>query len=146
MKLSPIVVLPLAALSLVACESQAEQEADVMEDQVEQQAETSAMEAGDAEAALGLTEAQLIDADLVMADGTEIGAIEAVRRNDAGDVENLLVEVENTDPDRYVLIPLDGLTTRQDGDDMDVQTTMTAEELAALPDAPMDAPATPAAQ
>ena len=85
-----------------------------------------------------MNEAQLLDADLVSADGTDMGDIEQVRRNAAGDVEGFLVELEDNDPDRYVVVMLDGLTTRADGDDTDLQTTMTAVEIAALPDAQLE--------
>lgn len=88
--------------------------------------------------ALGMTEAQLLDADLVAADGMELGEIEQIRRDAAGAVTGLLVEVEDTNPDRYVLIPLDGLTTRAEGDDMDIQTKMSMQDLAALPEAAMN--------
>src|SRR5690606_8855241 len=109
-----------------------ERQADVTEDRIEQQADTSAAAAGSAIAALGLTEGQLLEADLVTADGTDLGDVEQVRRGAGGAVEGLLVEVENSDPDRYVVVPLDGLTTRAAGGDTDLQTTITAVDLAAL--------------
>ena len=136
-----LTIAPVLALALAACESQAEQEADAIEDAVEQQADASAMAASGAIAALGLTEMQLLDADLVGADGTDFGDVEQIRRASAGAVEALLVELDDTDPDRYVLVPLDGLTTRPDGDDIDVQTAMTRAQLDALPDAQMMMPA-----
>ena len=145
-----LVLLPLVACALAACESEAERQADATEDRIEQEAETSATAAGDAEAALGLTERQLLDAELRAADGTELGDVELVRRDASGAVTGLVVEIEDSDPDRFVVVPLDGLTTRRDGDDWDLQTTMTTAELAALPDADMTAGAmsagTPAAQ
>tara|TARA_B100000678_G_scaffold154987_1_gene129550 strand:- start:362 stop:802 length:441 start_codon:yes stop_codon:yes gene_type:complete len=134
--------LPLAALAITACESQAEQEADQAEDQLEMQAEQSAVAAGTEEAALGMTEFQLIEADLIAADGTDLGDVEAVRRDAAGAVDGLYVELDDTDPDRLVVIPIDGLTTRMDGDDRDLLTTMSAQDLAALPDAQMPPKAT----
>ncbi|NCP20150.1 MAG: PRC-barrel domain containing protein [Erythrobacter sp.] len=121
---------------LAACgDSAAEQEADRTEDRIEMQAEQSAAAAGTEEAALGMSELQLIDADLVSADGTELGDVEAIHRDATGAVDGLIVELDDTDPDRLVMIPLGGLTTRMDGDDRDIQTSMTAQELAALPDA-----------
>lgn len=142
MQFSKFVVLPLAALAITACESQAEQEADMAEDQMEMQAEQSAAESGNEEAALGMTEAQLIDADLVDADGNDLGDIEQVRRNAMGTVEGLVVELEGTE--RYVLVPMNDLVARpetDDDDDMDqdmnVQTTQSARQLAELPDAEM---------
>ena len=146
MTIARLAALPILACALAACQSEAEQQADVTEEQIEQEAETSAAAGGSAVAALGLTEAQLIEADLVTADGTDLGNVEQVRRGADGMVEGLLVSIEDSDPDRYVVVPLDGLTTRPDGDDTDVQTAMTAHDLAALPDAPLDAntAATPA--
>ena len=128
MQILKLAALPLAALAITACESEAEKQADVAEDRMETQAEQSA-------AAAGMTELQLLDADLVAADGTDLGDIEAVHRDASGAVDGLFVELDNTDPDRFVMIPLDGLSMRTDGDDKDVQTGMTAQDLAALPDA-----------
>lgn len=133
--------LPVLVCALAACDSEAERQADATEDRIEQQAETSAAAAGSAIAALGLTEAQLLDADLVAADGTDLGDVEQVRRGATGTVDGLLVSIDNTDPDRYVVVPLAGLTTLTSGDDTDVQTSMTAADLAALPDAQLDAAA-----
>ena len=132
--------LAAACALIAACgETPAEQEADRMEDQVEMEADQSAYAASNEEAALGMTEEELLDADLVTADGTDLGDIVAVRRDEAGAVTGLVIELEDTDPDRWVEVPMDGLTTRPDGDDMDVQTGMSAEDLSALPDAEMGA-------
>ncbi|WP_234038257.1 PRC-barrel domain containing protein [Erythrobacter sp. YJ-T3-07] len=139
MQILKLAALPLAALAITACESEAEKQGDIAEDRMKTQAEQSAAAAGMEEAALGMTELQLIDADLVAADGTELGDIEAVHRDASGAVDGLFVELDNTDPDRFVMIPLDGLSMRMDGDDKDVQTGMTAQDLAALPDAQMPA-------
>lgn len=117
-----VAVLALATLS--ACESAAEKHADA-----------STTTARTAPAALGLSEAQLLEADLVTADGTELGDVEQVRRSASGTVESLLIEIENSDPERYVLVPLNGLRTRVDGDDTDLQTTLTTADLMAMPDA-----------
>ena len=130
-------ILPLACAALAACDSQAEREEDAIEDRVEQQAEASAVAAGGAIAALGFTEAQLLDAEIVAADGTDLGDVEQVRRSSGGAVDGLLIEVEDSNPDRYVVVPLDGLTTRAAGDDIDLQATMTAADIEALPDAEM---------
>ena len=133
----PILLSIVGATALTAAcgETPAEQQADTMDDQIEMEADRSAVAAGTDEAALGMTEAQLLDADLVTADGTDLGDIEAVHRDASGAVDGLFVELDNTDPDRFVMIPLDGLSMRTDGDDKDVQTGMTAQDLAALPDA-----------
>ncbi len=138
----PILTLTTLAAScalIAACgDSAAEQEADRMEDQIEMQADQSAMTAGTEEVALGMTEAQLLDADLVSADGADLGDVEMVRRGADGSVSGLVIELDDTNPDRWVEVPMDGLTSVTNGDDMDVQTSMTAEDLAALPDTEMN--------
>ena len=79
--------------------------------------------------ALGMTTQQLEDADIVTADGTDLGDVERVVTDASGVVTGLAVSVGGA-TDAYVVVPVDGLTTTADGD---VQTTMTAEALAALP-------------
>lgn len=137
MNRAPFAIVPLAALALAACDSEAEQRAELTEDRIEQQAEQSAATAGDQIAALGLTERQLLDAELVAPDGTELGDVEQVRRDVTGAVTGLLVEIEDSEPDRYVEVPLDGLSVTEGGvlSDTNLQTKMTAQELAAMPDA-----------
>ena len=134
---APFAIVPLAALALAACESEVEQQAELTEDRIEQQAEQSAAAAGDQIAALGLTERQLLDAELVAPDGTELGDVEQVRRDAAGAVTGLLVEIEDSEPDRYVEVPLDGLSVTEWGvlSDANLRTDMTAQDLAAMPDA-----------
>ncbi len=51
----------------------------------------------------------------------------------SGAVIALAVEVDGPDPDPIVRLPLDGLTPVMNGDDRDLQTSMTAEQLRALP-------------
>lgn len=130
-------------LALGACESQAERDAEMMEDTMEQQAGASAAAAGAEVAALGLSEAQLLEADLVAMDGTDLGDIDQLHHNEAGEVDALVVDVEGSDPDRWVLVPLHGLAVRVDGDDTDLQTGMTAEDVAGLPEASLDARSAP---
>ncbi|MGB3378805.1 MAG: PRC-barrel domain containing protein, partial [Allopontixanthobacter sediminis] len=63
------------------------------------------------------------------------------RRDASGVVTGLLVEIEDSDPDRYVQVPLSGLSAKEGTlGDIDVQTSMTSQELAALPEAPMSNP------
>lgn len=140
MDFAKTLALPVLMISLAACESEAERQADATEDRIEQRAEQSAAAAGDEEAALGLTERQLLDADLVAVDGTELGDVEQVRRDAAGNVTGLLIEIEDSDPDRYVVVPVDGLSAKEGSliNDRDLQTTMTAQDLAALPDASIE--------
>jgi hypothetical protein len=77
---------------------------------------------------LGMTNQQLEDADIVSADGTDLGDVERVITDASGAVTGLAVSLDGRDG--HVVVPVDGLTPTADGD---VQTTMTAEALAALP-------------
>lgn len=124
-------VLAWSTILLAACEDKA----DEPEDRIEAAAEASAAAAGTEPVALGMSEAQLIEADLVDPGRAELGSVEGVVRNAAGDVDRLLIEIEDSNPDRFVQIPVEGLTTVVIGDDTDLSTTMTRAELAALPEA-----------
>lgn len=126
-----ILVLAWSTILLAACEDKA----DEPEDRIEAAAEASAAAAGTEPVALGMSEAQLIEADLVDPGRAELGSVEGVVRNAAGDVDRLLIEIEDSNPDRFVQIPVEGLTTVVIGDDTDLSTTMTRAELAALPEA-----------
>lgn len=84
-------------------------------------------------AAFGLTEAQLLDADFKEWRGTDLGDVEALGRDTGGTVTHLIVEIEDTDPDRYVRVPVDGLERVADGDDWDVRGQFTRDQLMALP-------------
>ncbi len=86
--------------------------------------------------ALGLTRRQLEDAELLDATGAEIGEVERVVTDASGAVTGLLVEIEDTTPDRYVTIPLDGLTVVTHGDDNDLRSTHTRAALVAMPETP----------
>ena len=126
-----------ATLWLAACSSPEEQAREQVEDQIEQAAEQSADQAGNAIAALNLTERQLLDADLVGTDGTELGDVTALTRGSTGAVEGLLIEVEDSNPDRFVSVALDGLSPQQDGNDWNIVTSLSREQIAALPDVPI---------
>lgn len=86
--------------------------------------------------ALGLTRDQLEDAELLDATGAEIGEVERVVTDPSGAVTGLLVEIEDTTPDRHVTIPLDGLTVVAHGDDHDLRSTHTRAALIAMPETP----------
>lgn len=130
-------ILLIASSALLAACSDPNEAA---EDKLEKSAETSATVAGAVPAALGLSEAQLLDADLVAADGTDLGDVAKVLRGPDGKVDRLLVEIEGTNPDRYVHVPILGLKTRVQGGDTDLESTMTRAELAALPAVALPAP------
>lgn len=140
MRLLALAILPFALTTLSACESQAEKKADAAEDQVEREAALSASAAGNAEAALGLTERQLLDANLVTQDGSELGDIAQIQRDANGGVTGFLVEIEDSKPDRFVVVPLTGLTVRSHGNDRDLQTNMSAQDLAKLPEVRLNSP------
>ena len=120
-----------SALAVSACDSQEDQ----VEDRIEEQAEQSARASGDTPVALGLTERQLLDAEILAADGTELGDVEAVTKDADGNATELLIEVEDSNPDRYVTIPIDGLTVTTRGNDTDLSSDMTMDDIGALPDA-----------
>jgi len=128
---SVLLALAGSAVLLAACDDPA----DESEDRIEAAAEASAAEAGSEPVALGLSEAQLLEADLIGPNRVELGSVEGVLRNSAGEVDRLLIEIEDSNPDRFVAVPVAGLTTVAAGDDTDLTTSMTREQLAALPDA-----------
>lgn len=131
-------ILLVSAIMLSACDSAEEQAADRTEDRIEQAAEESARAAGDTPVALGLTERQLLDADLLASDGAELGDIQSVTKDANGNATELLIEVEDSNPDRYVTIPVEGLEPIERGNDTDLSTAMTMEDIAALPDAQLN--------
>jgi hypothetical protein len=94
-----------------------------------------------ADGALGLSRHQLEDADLINAQGREIGEVERVVIAADGQVSGLIVEIDQRDPkpDRHVQIPLTGLKAvpePRDPGDFNIQTDKSANELLALPAAP----------
>ena len=101
-------------------------------------------------AALGMTEAQLLDADLKDAAGKDLGDVEGLVRDAAGAVTHLVVKVDDTTPDKLVQVPVTGLQMVQNGDDRDIGSTLTHAQLIALPTAapptaaaPLPAPVVP---
>lgn len=132
----PLALVCSAAALLSACSDKN----DAAEDRMEQAAEASAAKAGPAPVALGLSEAQLLGADLVDAKGVELGDVAGVARDASGKVDRLLVEIEDSNPDRFVHVPVAGLTTVAQGSDTNVATKMTAQQLAALPTVKLPAP------
>lgn len=83
--------------------------------------------------ALGLTVDQLASADLVDSTGREIGEVERAVTDSDGTVTSLLVEIEDTDPDRFVTLPLAGLVVVPDHSGADLQTERTRQDLLAMP-------------
>lgn len=125
-----LLILAAPAVLLAACSDKNE----AAEEKLERSAETSATVAGPVPASLGLSEAQLLDADLVGADGNDLGDVAKVERGPDNKVDRLLVELEGIGPDRYVHVPITGLKTVVRGDDTDLQTVMTKADLDSLPE------------
>ena len=84
--------------------------------------------------ALGLTEAQLRDADLIDAAGMELGDVEDLVRGGDGAITGVLIEIEDSNPDRFVQLPIEGLEAVKRGDDWDLRSDTTREGLMALPE------------
>jgi hypothetical protein len=125
--------LALVAVVLVACGNEgASSDAAIGTQAVG----TSASGASNGQVALGLTERQLLDADLVGANGEELGDVEGLVTGPDGTVTSLLVEIEDSSPDRYVHVPIEGLQPFDDGDDRDLRASLTRDQLMALPAVP----------
>lgn len=113
---------------------------EAAEDKMERAAETGATVAGPLPAALGLSEAQLLDADIVGPDGNELGDVAQVLRGPDDKVDRLLVELDGGLQDRYVHVPITGLKTVVRGDSTDLESPLTKAELSALPEVKLPAP------
>ena len=89
---------------------------------------------------LGLTAEQLVDADLIDPQGRKIGEVENLMLGPKGDVVGLVVEIDQRTPkpDRRVQVELSSLRAVPDPTDpgeFNVQTSLTREQLLALPEA-----------
>ncbi len=82
--------------------------------------------------ALGMTREELEDADLLSSTQTDLGDVETLVLDAAGQVTAVVVELEGPG-DPKVVVPLDQVTSIRRGDDVDLTTTLTAAELQALP-------------
>lgn len=91
--------------------------------------------AQEATIALRLTREQLEDADILDTTGREIAEVEQVVTDASGKVTGLLVEIDDTDPDRNVTIPLDGLIVVEQGHDRNLRSPITRDQLLAKPEA-----------
>jgi len=123
----------LALACSTALLSGCDNSADRAEDKLEADAEASAVAAGPTIAALGLTEMQLLDADLLGANGVDLGDVEAVLKGADGTADRLLVEVGDSKPDKFVAVPIAGLAVIRQGNDIDLSSEMTKAEIMALP-------------
>ena len=83
--------------------------------------------------ALGLTRDELEDADLVSPAPafTDLGDVETLVLDAAGQVTGLVIDLEGVDKD--VVVPIGDVTSLRREDDVDLSTTTTAAQLQALP-------------
>lgn len=90
--------------------------------------------ATDAALAFGMSRKQLEDADLIAADNTDLGDVEALVLDAAGKLTHLVVELDGPG-DVKVQLPVDQVRglARNNGADKDLTTDLTAQQLAALP-------------
>jgi hypothetical protein len=123
-------ILVLASALLASCGGR--QDAPANQAQADPAA---ANQTSESEGALGISERELRDADVVDAAGNDLGDIDGVRRDATGRIAELFVEIEDTDPDRHVYIPLTGAEAFRDGDGWDVRIVLTRDQLMALPEA-----------
>ncbi|WP_447727141.1 PRC-barrel domain-containing protein [Sphingomonas koreensis] len=83
--------------------------------------------------AFGLTTKQIEDADLVDVTGKDLGDIHRVETDASGNIDAVIVEIDGTDPERFVWLPLTRLTAVADGDDWNLRAATSRAELIALP-------------
>jgi hypothetical protein len=86
--------------------------------------------------ALGLTYLQLEDADILGPDSTELAEVHEIDADYAGRISGLRVKLKGSPtPGRMVRVAIDGLVPVPDGDEWDLRTPSTGDQLAALPTA-----------
>lgn len=83
--------------------------------------------------AFGLTIRQIEEADLVDVRGTDLGDVHRVETDASGNVADIVVEIDDTDPDRFARLPLARFTAVADGDGWDLRAATSRDELIALP-------------
>lgn len=81
---------------------------------------------------LGVRSAQLEGANLLSSDGSDVGDVEKVDVNSEGKATGLIVAPTGVG-ERWVRLPLDGLTVKALGDDHVVVTALTLDQVKALP-------------
>lgn len=82
--------------------------------------------------ALGLTTLQLENAAVARPDGSGLGQVQRVEVNGAGDIVGLVVAPIGAG-ERWVRLPLDGLSVKTIGQDHLVVADLTLEQLKAMP-------------
>lgn len=97
----------------------------------EQRAQTAQTSAA---LAFGMTREQLEDADLMSTEMTDLGDVETLVLDSSGRLTHVVVELEGAG-DRKVALPIADVSSiaRNDGALKDLSTTLTAAQLAAMP-------------
>lgn len=137
-KLAILTALAAGSLSLAACGDNRTD--DVVQAPVQGASPTDMpivqAEAAQSEAALGLgmTRAQLEDADLVAPNGTKLGDVDALVVDAQGKMTHLVVDLEGAG-DKKVQVPADKVRAHSasTGDERNLTTDLTAAQLSALP-------------
>lgn len=131
---SRALIVAAALTALCACQGSEDRAQERVEDRIEDSADVGTIDVGPAPAVLGLTEQQLLGADLVSSGGEQLGDVEAIRRDAAGEVVALAIEIDDSGTSRLVEIPIEGLSTTADGGSTNILAAMTLDELASFPD------------
>ena len=123
----------IALLGVAACSDRDDNVVQAPEGMTptEQTAEPVPGDVGANVTALGMNRDELEDADLVSAEGEDLGDVEAIIIDDTGAVTGFAIDLEGSDRD--VVIALDQVTALDRDGDKDLQTALTAQELGALP-------------
>lgn len=97
----------------------------------EQRAQTAQTSAA---LAFGMTREQLEDADLMSAEMTDLGDVETLVLDSSGRLTHVVIELEGAG-DRKVALPIAEVSSiaRNNGSLKDLSTTLTAAQLAAMP-------------
>lgn len=143
MKRLALIAAPLALLAVAACNDSTDNVVQAPAPGAAPEsvsATTAATATTSAAVALGMTRAQLEDADLLGPEPAyaKLGEVETLVLDAAGQVSHLVVDLENTDRD--VVVPIGDVTSVRRGDDVDLTTALTAEQLRALPEWNPNAP------
>jgi hypothetical protein len=130
-----IPALSLSLLGVAACSDRepAAVEATPAGDTVAVEGPRADTAASSTALALGLTRAELEDADLVgpAPQHVDLGDVETLVLGANGEVTGLVIDLEGTDKD--VVVPISAVTSLRRDREVDLMTSMTAAQLQALP-------------
>ena len=138
MRLIPLILAGSASLALVACgDNRTDDVVQITDDGTTAQPvteEQAAASTSEAALALGMTRKALEDADIVTPNGVDLGDVDRLEIDGAGKVTHLIVELDGPG-DVKVRLPIDQVSSYRaaNSNDQDLQTNLTAAELAALP-------------